>query len=269
VTPRPRARPAAIAGAAAVGALVVTVVVRAATSGDGRAPDPGGEAVGRGARPAVAADVGETPAARLDAGGVSAPLGAPVPSPTPTTDAVAVATRAPASPSPSTTPTAARVAPTALPAAPPAPRAGPSTPRATPAPSAVRAAPAGPAPSATRAPTPTPSEAPRGPETHAAAPPRRGVLALRIGGSFADVRVDGQVTARNVYAHRLDLEPGRHEITVEKPGFGRHAAIRVEVLADGRVLEVVREGAPRPIAELSFLIPRAGDAAPLGWIPER
>jgi tRNA A-37 threonylcarbamoyl transferase component Bud32 len=290
VTPRPRVSRATVAGAAAVGALVVAVVVRAASSGDGSGVEatgasasavpgppatPGaGNAPGSSAAPTVGAAPGASPVPSAGARPTSSPAPAPpaitAPAGAPSVDArpsdpdtVAVVTR----PSPNPRPTQ-------IPGAPPPASTRPNpSPSRSPSPFAARAPSASSSPAQSNPPVSLPAPARAAPEpTRAPEPPtpaRRVALALRIGGSFADVRVDGLLAARNVYAHRLELEPGRHEITVEKPGFGRHAPVRVEVLADGRVLEVLREGAPRPITELGFLIPRAGDAAPLGWIPER
>ncbi|MBI4814884.1 MAG: protein kinase [Deltaproteobacteria bacterium] len=93
---------------------------------------------------------------------------------------------------------------------------------------------------------------------------RRANLVIRVGGSFADIWVDGKLVLSNAYRETVELEPGTHEVFVKKPGVGEYAPRTLVVEASGRLNEIV-DGKSVPVAELSFQIPRPGEDTPVGF----
>jgi hypothetical protein len=69
-----------------------------------------------------------------------------------------------------------------------------------------------------------------------------------------------------VYQSVLNLEEGRHEIWIEKPTQGRYPPRVIEVDAQGEATEIEANGSKRPIREMTFFVPRPGEAPPEGWI---
>lgn len=97
------------------------------------------------------------------------------------------------------------------------------------------------------------------------------VLKIRVGQSFADVRLDGEVRFRNTYRGELALEPGIHEVEVNKPGMGGFKPRTVEVTAEGKLVEHLAGGDRRPVigGVLDFRVPLTADEAARtpGWQP--
>lgn len=94
-------------------------------------------------------------------------------------------------------------------------------------------------------------------------------LQIKIGGSFADVIIDGRRARRDSFGGHFPLEPGPHAIEIVKPGYGAFRARKVHVGEDGAIMEVLADGGRRPLGgALLFRIPKPGDAAePPGWVP--
>ncbi|MBI2376892.1 MAG: protein kinase [Deltaproteobacteria bacterium] len=110
---------------------------------------------------------------------------------------------------------------------------------------------------------PTPAE----PSVAPAKPPPAELL-VRIGGSFADVWLDGRLVSPHKFLETLKLEEGVHELVVAKPGMGRFRARTLEVDGSGRLFERA-EGKLVPLAgELLFAIPRPGDELPADFLAE-
>ncbi len=95
-----------------------------------------------------------------------------------------------------------------------------------------------------------------------------GRLQIRIGGSFADIFVDGKRTRRDFYGGVLELPVGRHKLEVVKPGLGRYRPRILEVTERGDIVEIQNDGSARALAgELLFSIPRpSAEAPPAGWV---
>ncbi len=93
-------------------------------------------------------------------------------------------------------------------------------------------------------------------------------LRVRIGGSFADLYLDGRRVRRDVFNAQLELGVGRHELRVVKPGHGAFRSRILEVRPDGSIIEL-REGGPgrAVLGEMKFPIPRPGGPEVSGWEP--
>lgn len=143
----------------------------------------------------------------------------------------------------------------ATPSSPPSPSAASS---ATPSPSAASSATPSPSPSETA--RPAVSEGPR---------PVSASLRLKVGNSFADVAIDGVVVEHDFYVGSVSLSPGKHVLTVEKPGFGRFLPRNLEVDAAGQIFELRPDGRHPVRGELLFAVPKQGMSAPPDWQPIR
>lgn len=105
---------------------------------------------------------------------------------------------------------------------------------------------------------------------------REARLLVVIGGSYADVALrplDGraQESYPGVVKRSLTLAPGRYELDVAKPGYGRFRTRRFEVREDGEISEERPDGSLRPLpSPLRLRIP--GPSEPKeehpDWIPE-
>lgn len=97
------------------------------------------------------------------------------------------------------------------------------------------------------------------------------VLHIRIGQSFATVRLDGQTRLEDSFRGDLELSPGLHQVEVVKPGMGRFRARTIEVTPAGVLFEHLPNGRRRRLVGgvLDFRIPLSkeeGSRTP-GWIP--
>jgi len=141
-----------------------------------------------------------------------------------------------------------------------------------PAPSPAGSPSATAAPSATAVPSakpgPTPSESPR-PVVSEGPRPVSASLRLKVGNSFADVAIDGVVVEHDFYVGTVSLSPGKHVLTVEKPGFGRFLPRNLEVDAAGQIFELRPDGRHPVRGELLFAVPKQGLSAPPDWQPIR
>jgi len=94
-------------------------------------------------------------------------------------------------------------------------------------------------------------------------------LRLKVGNSFADVAIDGVVVEHDFYVGTVSLSPGKHVLTVEKPGFGRFLPRNLEVDAAGQIFELRPDGRHPVRGELLFAVPKQGLSAPPDWQPIR
>jgi serine/threonine-protein kinase len=107
-----------------------------------------------------------------------------------------------------------------------------------------------------------------GPPDAAVAAPRRAELRFRIGRSWANVFVDGRQVLENAYSGVVALDPGRHQLRVERPPLGAFRPRTLEVDEAGAIREI-RPGEPPQLVhqEMLFVVPRPGEPAPEDWEP--
>ena len=102
--------------------------------------------------------------------------------------------------------------------------------------------------------------------------PAAAILRVRVGQSFANVRLNGQLRFKDSYRADLRLKPGIHEIEVVKPGLGRFRPRSVEVSPAGDLFERRTNGRRLPLVGgfLDFRVPLSPTEAAdtKGWTPE-
>ena len=170
------------------------------------------------------------------------------------------------SPSPSTS---AAPRPSVSLAPKPSPRpSGKPEPRSSPSATAAASPPPSPSAMSSATPSPSPSESAR-PTVSESPRPVSASLRLKVGNSFADVAIDGVVVEHDFYVGSVSLTPGKHVLTVEKPGFGRFLPRNLEVDAAGQIFELRPDGRHPIKGELLFAVPKQGASAPPDWQPIR
>jgi len=108
------------------------------------------------------------------------------------------------------------------------------------------------------------------PKDNAVAPTKpQAELVLKIGNSFADVYLNGDLIHRDFMRGEIKLKPGRHELQIVKPGIGSYRPRVLQVKENGRVFEVKSSGEEQAIVgAMLFPIPKKADgAAPANWVP--
>ncbi len=93
-------------------------------------------------------------------------------------------------------------------------------------------------------------------------------LTVRIGGSWAYVRINDGPEARVFKPLQVELRAGRHQVEVTHPT-GRYVPRTIEVDAQGGLFEVFEGGQRQVLRDgvLLFRIPRPDEAPPTGWNP--
>jgi len=98
----------------------------------------------------------------------------------------------------------------------------------------------------------------------AVAPKIEARLRVVIGGSFANIELEDldRGTKQNwteVVEQRLVLAPGTYELRVMKPGYGRFRPRRIQVMADGSIVEKLPSGGTKALpSTLRLKIPEPG-----------
>ncbi len=128
-----------------------------------------------------------------------------------------------------------------------------------------------------REPAPPPDEGPPPDLEASSAPeqapsePKTALLRIRIGQSYAHIRLDGKTRVRDGYQGELRLDPGVHQVEVVKPGLGRFAPRAVEVTPEGELFEQLPGGQRRALVDgvLDFRVPLSTEEAARtpGWAP--
>lgn len=97
------------------------------------------------------------------------------------------------------------------------------------------------------------------------------ILRVRIGRSFATIRLDGETRLENRYRGELELSPGIHSVEVIKPGVGRFQPRRIEARRNGQLLELMPGGTRRLLVGgvIDFRVPLSPEeaASTPGWVP--